>query len=261
MKTFLAVACFFVILTGCSTVKKQFTVIVDPPDSEIRVIPGGGAAERTYRSPAEFAVNIPKDPAEAAKSRMEIRRDTYGTRTINLDMVGEKKTIKIKLDKMILYRLKCRLIRPALSDDMVYRDGIVSVKIVPGERDFDLNIRNLTQKPLKILWDRAEYTDFQNRPHPLMHAGIKPQNRADIVPPQEIPPAGTVHASVFPKSSATYSQVLKDYAIKLLLPVYSDAAPSLKGRTFSVFLPLELDRAIIPDYFFKFEIVDVIKEE
>lgn len=239
--------------------KKQFRVIVDPPDAEIRVVPGGGASETTYRSPAEITVNIPKEAAEAAKSRMEIKRETYKTKIIGLDMI-EEKTHRIKLDKAALYRLKYRLVRPVLSDDFTYRDRIVAVTLIPREHDFDLKIENLTEKPLKILWDRAEYTDFMNGQHPLMHAGIKLQNRADIVPPQMIPPNGSVRDSVFPKSSVTYSQLIKEYGTKLLLPVDSDRAPALKGRTLNVFLPVEMDRAIIPDYNFKFEIVDVIKE-
>ncbi len=259
MKKILIFGFIIAIATGCSTVKKEFSVIVDPADAEIRVIPGEGQTPQIYKSPAAITVHIPKNPAEAAKSRMEIKRDTYKTRIIGLDMIAEK-TLKIKLDKAVLYRLKYRLVRPVLSEDFSYRDRIVAVTIIPREHDFDLKIENLTQKQLKILWDRAEYTDFMNGQHPLMHAGIKPQNRADIVQPQIIPPNGSVRDSVFPKSSVIYSQTIKEYGTKLLLPVDSDRAPALKGRTLNVFLPIEMDRAIIPDYNFKFEIVDVIKE-
>lgn len=259
MKKLLIFASIIAIATGCSTVRKQFTVMVDPPDAEITVFSGRGENERTYRSPADVVVNIPKDPVQAAKSRIEIKRATYQTKIIGLDTVW-KNTLKVKLDKAVLYRPKYRMVRPALSDDLTYRDKIVAVKIIPREHDFDLKIENLTEKPLKILWDRAEYTDFMNGQHPLMHAGIKPQNRADIVPPQVIPPRGSVQAWVFPKKSVTYSQVIKDYATKLLLPVDSETALALKGRTLNVFLPIEMDRAIIPDYNFKFQIIDVIKE-
>lgn len=259
MKKILIFAFIIATATGCSTVKKEFSVIVEPADAEIRVLPGEGQAVQTYKSPATITVYVPKNPAEAAKSRMEIKRDTYKTKIIGLDMIAEK-TLKIKLDKVVLYRLKYRMIRPVLSEDLGYRDKIVSIRIVPGERQFELKMENLTQKPLKILWDRAEYIDLMNRQHPLMHSGIKPENRNDIVQPQIIPAGGSVQESVFPKSSVAYLQGMKEYTTKLLFPVDSDTARSLTGRLFSVFLPVELDRAIIPDYNFKFEIVDVIKE-
>jgi hypothetical protein len=259
MKNVIILFSLFLFATGCSTVTKKFSLIVDPPDAEIRVIPGGKQPEQIYRSPAVIAVSIPADPVKAAESRIEIKRETYKTRTIRLDSAGEG-LMKIVMDKLVLYRPKFRLLQPVLSDVLGYRDKIVSISVVPGNRAFELKIENLTQKPLTILWDKAEYMDYRNRAHPLMHGGIRPQDRNDTVPPQVIPPAGSLQQSIFPKSAVRYSQAMKDYITNPLLPLDSENALSLKDKTFTLFLPIEMDRGIIPDYLFKFQIVDLIKE-
>lgn len=259
MKQVLILFSLFLVATGCSTVTKKFSLIVDPSDAEISLIPGGEQPVRTYRSPAEITVSIPADPVKASESRIEIKRETYKTRIIRLDTAGEG-AMKIVLDRLALYRPAFRLLRPVLSDDLSYRDKIVAISVVPGERHFEVTIHNLTQKPLKILWDKAEYMDHLNRPHPLMHTGIRPQNRNDTVPAQVIPPDGSLQQSVFPKSAVRYSQVIKDYITNPLLPLDGENALSLKDKTFTLFLPIEMDRGIIPDYIFKFQIVDLIKE-
>lgn len=258
MKRFLILACIATLAAGC-TVKKQFSVMVEPPDAEITIVPGEGRPKKTYRSPADITVHIPGDPVKAANSRMEIKRETYQTKIIRLDTIEEKKH-KIMLDKLVLYRVKYKLIRPVRSDDLRYRDNIVDIRLVPGDRQFELTVENLTGKPVKILWDRAQYIDFMNRPHTLMHSGIRPKDRNDIVQPQVVPAGSTLQQAVFPKNSVKYVQSMKEYFIKQLLPLYRENAIGLKGRTFSVFLPIELDRAIIPDYNFIFQIVEMERE-
>ena len=260
MKKILVLACVLAITVGCASggVKKRFSVIVDPPGADITVIPGGDQPEQKYRSPADITVSIPKDPSLTAKSRMEIKRESYKPKTIGLSGIAEGETLKIKLDKIVHYLLKFRLLSPVQSDNLHYRDKIVDIRIKPGERQFALSIENLTRQPLKILWEQSQYQDFTNRQHRLIHSGIKLQDRNDIIPPQVVPAGGSVQQDIMPVDAVTRSQ--NGYETKPLFPVDSEKALSLKGKTFTLFFPVEMDRAIIPDYNFTFEIVDVVKE-
>jgi hypothetical protein len=261
MKKILFLACALAITAGCAAgVKKHFSVVVDPPGADITVIPGGDRPEQKYRSPADITVSVPKDPALAVKSRMEIRREAYKPKIIVLSGISEGETLKIKLDKVVHYLLKFRLLGPVQSDDLHYRDKIVDIRIKPGERNFAVSIENRTRQPFKILWEQSQYQDFMYRQHRLIHSGIKPQDRNNIIAPEEVPAGGSIQRDIMPVDAVMYSQEKKGFEIKPLFPLDSDSALSLKGKTFTLFLPVEMDRAIIPDYNFKVEILDAVRE-
>lgn len=261
MKKLFVLACVLVIAAGCATeVKKRFSVVVEPPDAEITVIPGGDRQEQKFRSPADITVYIPRDPELAARSRMEITREAYKPKVVGLGSIEEGHVVTIKLERTVHYLLKFRLLSPALSEDLRYRDRIISAAFTVGERQFEMNIENLTQKEIKILWDRTEYTDVVNRQHRLMHSGVRPQDRNNPVAPQAIPAGGSLQQAAMPASSVVYSREKKAYETKPLFPLDSDTALALKGRTLYLFLPVEMDRQIIP-YNFKFQVTDVIKEQ
>ncbi len=261
MKRILVLACVLAITAGCaSSVKKRFSVIVEPPGADITIIPGGGQPEQKYRAPADITASIPKDPTLAAKSRMEIKHEAYKPKTIGLSGIREGETLKIKLDKIVHYLLKFRLRGPVQSDDLRYRDKIVDIRIKPAENHFGLSIENLTRQPIKILWEQSQYQDVMSRPHRLIHSGIRPQDRNETVAPQVVPAGGSIQRDIMPVDAVTRSQEKGGYETKPLFPLDSDRALLLKGKTFTLFLPVEMDRAIIPDYNFTFEIVDVVKE-
>ena len=138
---------------------------------------------------------------------------------------------------------------------------MIAVTITPRDQHIDLKIDNLTQKPLTILWDMADYTDVMGQSHRIVPAGIKGENRGNRVPPQAIPVGGSLQASVMPEDSIAYSGEKKGYVVKPLFDLDSDSALSLKGKTVSIFLPVAINGALIPDYNFRIKIEDVIKDK
>jgi hypothetical protein len=260
MRRILVLAFALAATAGCASgVKKQFTLTVDPPDAQITVIARTDQPGESYHSPANISVRIPENRSMAAQSRVVISRENYKTTVIPLSSV-QGNSVRIMLAKALQYRLKYSLLTPVRSDELAYQDRILAVRITPREQHIDLKIDNLTQQPLTILWDTASYTDASGRQHQIIHSGIKMQNRADRVPPQTIPPGGSLQEWVMPESAIEYSGKKKEYVAKPLFVLDSESALALKGRTVSLFLPIELDRAIIPDYSFLILIEDVIKE-
>jgi hypothetical protein len=245
---------------GCiSDRTKMFTLVVDPPDADIRVVSGGDLKELRYRSPAEIKVGLPNDTVLEKKTVLEITRDTYKPVVLALRDIKDGDNLRIKLEKAVRYRLKCRLLSPVPSDEIEFQDKVVSVSLIVEDRQFHLNLANLTSSELKILWDRAEYTDIKNRRHRLIHSGIRYQDRNNPLPSQPVPPHGSLQEAVMPASSVVYSQQAKTYENLPLFPLDSESAASLKGKIFYLFLPMGIDRQIFP-YNFKIEIADMIKE-
>lgn len=259
MKKFLIIACAFAALTGCATTEKRFTVVTEPPDAEITVISGGEGPEKKLMAPAKVTVRIPKDPDLAARSRMEIKRDKYKTKIVNLASIDNGQEVRVRLEKLIHYLLKFSMLSPQQSNDLKYRDRLLAASFSVQERQFEVAIQNFSPKPLKILWEQASYGDYVNRQHRLMHSGVKMQDRSNPIPLQMIQPGEMLKQMIFPVDLVSYSQEKKAYENKILFPVDSDLAQALKGRVFYLFLPVEMDRQIIP-YNFRFQITDAIKE-
>jgi len=211
-----------------------------------------------YRSPAKITVRIPKDSGLVVKNVVEISKDTYKPWKIQLRDIKEGEVLNIKLDKVVAYRLKYRLISPMPSDEIKFKDKILSLSFMIGEQSFQMSLANLTTYALKILWDRAEYTDVNNRAHRLMHSGIRPQDRNNPIPAQTVPAQGSIQQTVMPISSVIFSQEKKAYENFPLFPLDSDMAAGLKGRVFYLFIPVEIDRQIVP-YNFKIEIAEAVK--
>ena len=257
-----AIAVFFAF--GCSsTTIKHIKVFADPSDAVISVVSGPDLQELKYRSPAALTIELPKDPALASKAYLEVRKDAYITRTIALIDVTDGQTLSIKLEKIISrdghYRLHCRLIAPAASDALQYRDDAIAVSFVVTDQSFQMRLENLTPGEVKILWDRSQYTDVSMNSYPLMYSGIRLQDRNNPIPPQIVHPRVLIQETVFPIRNVFFVPEKKTYDIRPLFPLDTGAVADLKGRRFSLFIPIEINRAIIP-YDFKIEIIDAVKE-
>jgi hypothetical protein len=259
MKKILVLAAALIAAAGCAPAVKerQFTLIVDPPDAQIEVIGQGGQPAKPYRSPAR--ISIPADQAAAAQSRIVISRKDYKSTVLQLKNMQGDSSIRIKLLKAVQYRLKYSLAGPVNAPDLTFRDNILAVTITPRDLNFDLKIENLAGKPIAMLWDMADYTDARYQRHKIFPSTIKAEERGGRIPAQTIPAGGSLQVSVTPVDALSYAGE-KGYVIKPLFELDNDSALSLKGKTVSIFLPIQIDRAIIPNYIFKIKIEDVVKE-
>jgi hypothetical protein len=257
MKKILILAIALLAAAGCAPAVKQFTLIVDPPDAQIEVAGLGDQPATPYRSPAR--IPIPADQTVAAQGRIVISHKDYKSTMLQLKNMQGDSSIRIKLLKAVQYRLKYSLVGPVKSPDLTFRDNIVGVTITPRDLNFDLKIENLARKPIGIMWDTADYTDVRYQRHRIFPSTIKAEERGGRIPAQTIPVGGSLQVSITPVDSVSYGGG-KGYVIKPLFDLDNDSALSLKDKTVSIFLPIEIDRAIIPNYIFKIKIEDVVKE-
>jgi hypothetical protein len=262
MKRFIMAALVAVLASGCSGMAtKTFKVFVEPSDSVITVVSGAELKELKYRSPAAITAAVPTDPARASKAVLTVRKENYKTLIVPLRDIKDGQTLNIKLEpsQIIRYRLSHRLVSPAVSDTLQFRDATIDVSFMFGDQSFQLRFENLTAQNVKILWERAEYTDTNGQSHRLMHSGVRFQDRNNPIPDQIVPPRSAVQEAVIPISKVYFVQQKKLYAIRPLFELDTDTAAGLKGKAINLFIPVEVNRAIIP-YNFKIEITDSVKE-
>jgi len=252
------------VASGCSSVAaKNFKVFADPPDSTIRVVSGADLNEMLYHSPATITAGVPKDPALAAKAVLEVSKDTYQKKTILLRDITDGDTLNIKLEKImrdiVRYKLSYRLITPAVSPELRFRDKNISIAFTVGEKGFEMHFENLSAHDAKILWDRAEYTNVNGQKQRLMHTGVRFPDRNNPIPDQFVLSRSSVQVTVIPSGNVYVLPQGKGYDVRPLIPVGSDIAAGLKGKNINLFIPVEINRQIIP-YNFKIEVTDVVKE-
>ncbi len=247
--------CLFAAACSPSTVTKHFKVIADPPDSVIRVVLGSDQKEQKFSSPAVIAVDVATESARASREILEVSKDRYKPVTIALRHINEGDTIRIKLEKKLAYLLKYRLLAPAPSEDLSFQDKMISISLIVGETSFQAGIKNLSDHPLKILWERSEYTDIHARRFRLMNSGVRYQDRNNPVPDQTVLPGKSIQEAITPIEHVSVSSKTGQYEVKPLLGQEGFSASDLKGKTVNLFIPIEINRAIIP-YNLKIQIVD-----
>ncbi len=262
MKRWTAAAFAVFFASGCAgTVEKHFKVFTEPADAEIRVLSGTELKEIKYRSPATIIAKAPTDPDLAKKAVLTVQRDSYKSFTMPLISIKDGQTLSIKLEKLVQvrYRLMIQLVKPEASDTLQFRDKTCAFSFAVADQVFQMQFENLSPFSAKILWDRTEYTDVYGRSHRLMHSRIRYPERNNPIPDQTVPSRATVQESVIPISSVVVSQKNKGYDLKPLFTLDSEAAAGLKGHVFNLFIPVEIDRQIVP-YNFRFQITETIKE-
>jgi len=248
------------LLAGCSSpIQKQFNVLTDPQDSEIKLISSHGKQEQLYRSPAAITVEVPEDRRLAARMFLDVRKESYHPKTIPLTSISDGDTLMVKLQKIHVQsgnQLFYRLLRPIASAELQFQDKIVAISFAVQEQWFQIDLKNTSSSPITIHWEQSEYTDVYTRGHRLMHSGIHYQNRNNPIPSQLVQPGKSIHQTIIPISNVFLQDTSKGYQIKPLFKIEKDMGAGLKGKTFNIFIPVEINRQIIP-YNFTIEIQDV----
>ena len=197
--------------SGCSgVVTKKFKIFTSPPDADIRVLSGVELKELKFRSPATITAELPQDPVLAAKANVEVSKENYQSKFLSLGDIKDGDVLNVKLEKIardiVRYKLSYRLVSPVVSRELQARDGNVAVSFTVGEQSFQMRFENLTAYDIKILWERAEYTDENRQTHRLMHSGIRYSDRNNPIPDQLVLSRSSVQEEVIPISNVHLSQ-------------------------------------------------------
>jgi len=262
---FIILASLFVTACPASMYAKTFTIIADPADSVISVVSGSGQKEQKFSSPAVITVDVATESARAGREILEVSKDRYKPVTIALRHINEGDTIRVKLEKTFLPQLTYRLLAPAISSELdsrkpipsrnlIFRDKAISISVAISETSFQAGIKNLSDHPLKILWERSEYTDIHARRFRLMNSGVRYQDRNNPIPDQIVLPGKSIRETITPIEHVFVSSKTGKYEVKPLFGQEEVNTSGLTGKTFNLFIPIEINRAITP-YNFKIQIM------
>lgn len=235
----------------------SFTVTVEPADAVIKVLSGSGLKEQVYRSPAEVRASVSEDPRRAKQNILEVSRDGYRQITIPLGSIRTGEVLKLRLQKIQHKQLKFRMVSPTESDNLRIRDGQVSIALTLDEKQMQMSFTNTTPLPIRVLWQRAAYTDAAGQNHRIMHPGIRYEERNRSFPYQTVMPYMTIHQPLLPVDMVTFDRRKQSCETLPLFP--ADAVERFKGRIFELLIPVEIENRVVP-YTFKVKVLGMVGE-
>lgn len=178
-----------------------------------------------------------------------------GYQAIRLDEDRNIRSFDLKfLDGEFKARYVFSMTRPVAATNMVFGDDSIEIRFVPAQKQIGFMLHNRGSLPAKIDWNSAAFVDIAGGSHKVMHDGVKFINRNNLQAPTVIPPGARISDFVYPTDYVT-----NFYGEWLEAPLFPDApkANAFKGRSFGVFLPIEIDGKV-KNYNFVFRVNDVI---
>jgi hypothetical protein len=145
------------------------------------------------------------------------------------------------------------LIKPIPSDSLSFADDKIQVLFQVSKNGMSFSIKNNTEAAVRILWDQVAFVDWGARSHQVIHKGVKYADKGGAKPITVIPPGAAWEDTAIPEDNITF--VSGDWAIDDFLPP-GPKAMDLKGKTVSIFMPLEINGKAT-DYNFVFQVRDV----
>lgn len=145
------------------------------------------------------------------------------------------------------------LTRPAASGSLTYSDDVIHIVFRPTRQQIGFTAVNQSSAPMKINWSSATFVDIAGRSHRVIEKGDPTHTMA----PTLMPPGARVTKSVYPSGPDPTSTGRDGRQVERPILPNAPAARALKGKSFSVFLPIEV-AGRVQTYQFAFVIIDVV---
>jgi hypothetical protein len=151
--------------------------------------------------------------------------------------------------------------KPNQSVANTFEDEFIKIMFAISPESLRFSLTNKSDNPIKLKWNESAYVDANSESHRVMHAGVRYIERDKELPPTIIPPNAKVSDLVIPVDQVRFgtnkwyeSQTDRHWYQKPLFPKPDKKeASAYKGRSFSVFFPLEIDGQV-KNYTFTFTI-------
>jgi tetratricopeptide (TPR) repeat protein len=188
------------------------------------------------------------------------------------NIVGYKKTVNECLAKYPesknlfgnLYKYSYSIQSNSGNNPLSFTNKDVKIDFEISNTSINFKLENLTEKPLKILWDNTSIVLF-GEAFKVIHKGIKYSEKASHQPATLIPPRAAINDILIPAENIVYDNDLNKWTEKDLFPTNDKLDKTLEkkimnfeGKSFSLFMPLEKESEEV-NIFIEFIIKDIEK--
>ncbi len=151
---------------------------------------------------------------------------------------------------------KVSMVKPKASNDLSFEDMFLRIDFRFSKTAISFTIKSKSDNPIKIDWNQMSYVGSESKSHRIIHSQIKFVEKEKPQTPTIIPPQAIIDDAIIPLDNVRYSEPGRAWVEDELFPD-APAGKALKGNTFGVFMPLDINGQI-KNYFFTFRIDDVV---
>jgi hypothetical protein len=143
--------------------------------------------------------------------------------------------------------------KPWESRELFFEDQSIKIIFSLSEKQIGMILQNKMHSPIKVDWNNISYVDIAGLAHGVMHTGVRYIERDRPQVPTIIPPAAMIDDAIIPSDHISYTPGSGGgWSSRPLFPALTESDLYL-GKSFSVFMPLELD-GVVKNYLFSFRI-------
>jgi hypothetical protein len=145
------------------------------------------------------------------------------------------------------------MVKPWESRELLFEDQAIQILFTLSETQIGIRLQNKMSSPIKVDWNTISYVDITGLAHSVMHAGVRYIERDRPQVPTVIPPAAMIEDAIVPSDHISYSSGSGGgWSSRQLFPGLTETDIYI-GKSFSVFMPLEID-GVVKNYSFAFNI-------
>lgn len=149
------------------------------------------------------------------------------------------------------------MVKPIENKALAFSDRQLEIRFVPSQTQVGFALSNKTGNPIKVDWNNVAYVDPAGQTHKVIRSEVKFIDKDRPQPTSIVPPGANLSDAVFPADYVSYtSGRYGGWAEKQIFPD-APRAKDYKGMSFSLFMPLEVNGAIV-NYHFVFKVEDVL---
>lgn len=135
-------------------------------------------------------------------------------------------------------KLSWQLISPGGAVGLSFINEDISVTFTRIVSMLDFSITNISDTPIKVVWDNCAFTGFNGNPSRVMHYGVRYIEKDRSMPPSIIPVGQTLKEGVTPVDNVMYLPYI-GWTTLAELPI--TAGKDYYGRTISFLLCYEIN--------------------
>jgi hypothetical protein len=145
------------------------------------------------------------------------------------------------------------MVKPSESRELMFEDQAIRIRFTLSETQIGLLLQNKMTSPIKIDWNTVSYVDITGLAHSVMHTGVRYIERDRPQVATIIPPEAMIEDAIVPSDHISYTPGSGGgWSSRPLFPALAETDLYI-GKTFSVFMPLELEGSV-KNYSFTFRI-------
>lgn len=201
-----------------------------------------------------YVDSLNKNQAKRISSQLFRHDGSPELKAKDLKKVGSYKIELLKGNFDTVYDVKLKKSIP--DDNLTFEDDNINMVWGFNEDRLSFALRNKTDSPIKIDWNQVSYVDVNGDAEKVLHHGVKYSEKDSFLAPSLVPPTARIKDIILPTSNVSY--ISGQYGGWREIPMFpeGDSAMMYKGKSFSVFMPMEVNGEV-KNYTFTFDINDV----